>query len=226
MSEPAFGDGTKRIVLINPNTSERTTAMMVAIARSYLPAGFAIEGLTAKSGVPMIVDPEQLAASVTGVVAMGLSVSDTADGIIVGAFGDPGLEQLKEGLTIPVTGICEASMREASAGGRRFAIATVTPHLVESFAEKAAYLGLSGLYAGTRLTEGDPIALAADPERLHAALLGVVRQCFDMDGARAVIIGGGPLGQAAMRLQQELSAPVIAPIRSAVARLVEEIERL
>lgn len=226
MPEPPSEVATRKIVLINPNTSARTTAMMAGIARTYLPAGFAVEALTAETGVAMIVNPQELAASVRGVVTMGLSAAASADGIIVGAFGDPGLEQLRQNLVIPVTGLCEASMLDASIGARRFAIATVTPLLVESFAEKARNLGLSHLYAGTRLTEGDPIALAQDPERLHAALLDATRKCFEEDGAEAVIIGGGPLGQAAMRLQQELSAPVIAPIRSAVIRLLGEIAEI
>jgi len=45
-----------------------------------------------------------------------------------------------------------------------------------------------------------------------------VRACL-ADGAQAVIIGGGPLGQAAVRLAQRFDVPIIAPISAAMRRL-------
>jgi Asp/Glu/hydantoin racemase len=45
-------------------------------------------------------------------------------------------------------------------------------------------------------------------------------RCFDDDGADAVIIGGGPLGQAAEQLAGTLQRPLIAPIPAAARRLV------
>jgi allantoin racemase len=211
------------IILINPNTSEATTAMMTDIAGKYLPKGVTLEGLTALKGVPMILDDEQLGKSTDGVVEMGLSRAGKADGIIISAFGDPGLERLREISDIPVVGICEASMLEANLGGRRFGIATVTPHLVDNFAQKADVLGVSRYFTGTRLTIGDPLTLASDPERLYASLAIAVRECFENDGAEAVIIGGGPLGQVAEDLQNLFSAPIIAPIRSAVELLLSRL---
>jgi Asp/Glu/hydantoin racemase len=114
-------------------------------------------------------------------------------------------------------------MLEASSGGRRFGIATVTPDLVASFARKADQLDVAHLFTGTRLTDGDPVQLASDPEKLQTALERAARQCLENDGADAVIIGGGPLGQAAEELQNRLAAPVIAPIRSAVELLTRRI---
>lgn len=213
----------KRIGLINPNTSPVTTAMMTEIARTYLPCGFAIEGCTAEHGVPMILNDAELAAADDGVVKMGLDLAGRSDGLIVCAFGDPGLERLAAVSGLPCVGICQASMLEASAGGRRFGIATVTPDLVGSFAAKVQTFGLTSLFTGTRLTRGDPRLLASDPEALHVALEIAARECFDQDGAEVVIIGGGPLGQAADDLQRSLSAPIIAPIRSAVELLIRTI---
>ncbi|WP_160003644.1 aspartate/glutamate racemase family protein [Rhizobium sp. 18055] len=214
----------KHIVVINPNTSETTTAMMTDLVRQSLPAGMSAEGATAAVGVPMILNSTELAKSADGVVQMGLAAAAKADGIIVSAFGDPGLEQLRALIGIPVVGICEASLLEAASGGRRFGIATVTPDLVESFAAKAMGLGLGHLFTGTRLTSGDPMLLANDPDRLQASLAIAVKECLELDGAQAVIIGGGPLGRAAADLQQQLSSPVIAPIESALTLLLRQID--
>jgi Asp/Glu/hydantoin racemase len=214
----------KHIFVINPNTSEATTMMMTDLVRRSLPADIAAQGLTAEAGVPMILTVTELAASAAGVLQMGATAAAKADGIIVSAFGDPGLERLREMVDIPVVGICEASMLEATSAGRRFGIATVTPDLVESFAAKAVGLGLEALFTGTRLTSGDPVVLANDPERLQAALAIAIRECLDLDGAEAVIIGGGPLARAAADLQRQLSIPVIAPIESAVKLLIRRMD--
>ncbi|QCL97896.1 aspartate/glutamate racemase family protein [Agrobacterium tumefaciens] len=214
----------KRIGLINPNTSQATTAMMINIARGYVPEGTVIEGRTAAHGVPMILNDVELAAAADSVVETGCELARRNNGLIVCAFGDPGLERLAVASGVPTVGICQASMMEAAAGDRRFGIATVTPDLVGCFAAKAQTLGVASLFTGTRLTRGDPRHLASDPVALQTALEIAVRECFEQDGADVVIIGGGPLGQAADNLQRILSVPIIAPIRSAVELLIRTME--
>jgi allantoin racemase len=214
----------KRILLINPNSSGATTAMMVAIARSCVPDDVVVTGATATRGPPMITTPAALAAAADEVVEIGVREGGGVSGIIVGAFGDPGLEALKRIVAIPAVGICGAAMIEAAAGDRRFGVATVTPDLAEPITERARDLGLLHLFTGIRLTAGDPVALTADPARLQASLAEAVAKCFDHDHAEAVIIGGGPLGQAAIALAQSFKQPVIAPIPSAVRRLMAVLE--
>lgn len=209
----------KNILLINPNSSESTTAMMVKIARDELPADWHVEGLTARRGPSMIVTPTELKAAAAEVEGVWLGAGRDWAGVIVSAFGDPGIERVRASCDVPVTGIAEASMLEAGQGGRRFGIATVTPHLVDAIEALAEHAGVLHLYTGIRLTDGDPRRLAADPKALEDALARAVEQCI-YDGAEAVIIGGGPLGQAAIGLASRFTVPVIAPIPSAVRRLV------
>ena len=203
------------LLLINPNSSQATTRMMLAIAQAEAGGRAEIRGATARFGPSMIVTPDALTASAAEVVALGLEADD--DGIIVSAFGDPGLDELRRRAAVPVVGICEAAMLEAAAGGRRFGVATTTPDLVAAIDAKAAAFG--PLYSGVRLTSGDPFALVADPEALTEALAEATAACF-VDGAEAVIIGGGPLGQAAVTLEKRFAKPVIGPISAAVRRLL------
>jgi allantoin racemase len=213
------------ILLINPNTSETTTAMMVRIAASEVPADFRVQGCTARRGPPMIVNEAELNAAGLEVEQSWLASGTTWDGVIVSAFGDPGIDLVRATSKVPVVGICEASMLEAAQNGRRFGVATVTPELVRAIDSRAHELGLGKLYTGIRLTEGDPRGLAADPGALEEALAGAVLKCIEEDGAQAVIIGGGPLGQAALALAGRFGGvPVIAPIPSAVRRLLAQID--
>jgi allantoin racemase len=209
-----------RILLINPNSSDATTAMMVGIAQGVVPETISVVGATATRSPPMIVTAEALAAAADEVVEIGMRQSGAMSGVIVGAFGDPGLASLQQQLPIPVVGICEASMLEAAADGRRFGVATTTPELVAAIGQRARDYRLEHLFTGIRLTAGDPVALTTDPARLRDALAAAVARCFDDDGADTVIIGGGPLGQAAEYLAKTLRRKVIAPIPAAARRLM------
>jgi allantoin racemase len=212
------------ILLINPNMSEVTTAEMVAIANAAAPQGTEVSGATARRGPKMILKAEELRAAVPEVIDIGLAAASDIDGIIIGAFGDPGVAQLRRQVSVPVVGIAEASMQEAALGGRRFGIATTTPALVEVIAAYAGRLGLADLYAGIRLTEGNPLALVANPPLLVDALAEAARHSIECDGAEAVVIGGGPLGQAAMAVAARFATPIIAPVPAAMRRLMSMLD--
>lgn len=214
-----------RILLINPNASARTTAMMVDIARSCAPAPWTVEGLTAGTGVDMIVDEPAMEVAARDVERAWATVDGRWDGVVVAAFGDPGLPAVRSCSGVPAVGICEASLQLAGQDGRRFGIATVTPALAALLRERVSALGLSAMYTGIRLTPGEPRALAAQPERLEAELALAVQRCIEIDGAQAVVIGGGPLGAAAAALEHRWNVPVIAPIPVAMARLEEQLVR-
>ena len=212
------------ILLLNPNTSVGTTSMMVGIAQACAPAGMAVVGATVESGVPMITTEADLETAAHEVVECWRRGFTDPVGVIVGAFGDPGLDPLRAMSTVPCVGLCEAAMLEASAEGRRFGVATVTPGLVSSINRRAATLRIDDLYAGIRLTPGDPQELVSRPEELIESLAKAVEQSIALDGAQAVIIGGGPLGQAALALTGRFSVPVIAPVPAAMRQLLRLIQ--
>ena len=96
---------------------------------------------------------------------------------------------------------------------------------MDVIAARVRELGVADLYTGIRLTQGDPLTLVADPPGLVEALAEAVRQSISCDGAQAVIIGGGPLGRAAIALASRFTTPIIAPIPAAVRRLLRAIAR-
>lgn len=198
--------------------------MMVAIAQAVAGDGFDVTGATATRAPPMIVLPAALAAAAAEVVEMALANQAGCDGMIVAAFGDPGLAGIRAHTKTLTVGIAEAAMLEAAEGGRRFGVATTTAALTAQIDARVNDLGLTAQYSGTRVTEGDPSLLTADPERLRASLAQVVQTLISRDGADAVIIGGGPLAQAAAVLQPIFSIPIVAPIPAAVRRIVRTIK--
>jgi Asp/Glu/hydantoin racemase len=215
------------ILLINPNTSQSTTKMMVDIARTALADGLEIRGVTMARGVPMIVDEADLRAAADAVGAMDLPGAGPqragVRAVIVAAFGDPGADALRRRLAVPVVGIGEAAMREAAQHGRRFGIATTTPFLASSIEANVLRHGLGCSFTGVRFTGGDPRMLGLDPAALEAALEEAVWACVEADGAQAVVIGGGPLGQAAQALSTRFAIPVIGPVPAACRSLLRAL---
>lgn len=205
-----------RLVIINPNTTVATTVSMVEIARRAAPQ-VEIQGLTAPFGVPLITNETALEEASRAVLALRAdSAVQGADGIIVAAFGDPGLIELREHIGAPVTGIAEAGMAEAAAGGRRFAVVTTTPELVAAISRRAERYGHGKAFAGTWLTSGDPSEVTNDPARLVDALGEACRRAKVEGGVDAILIGGGPLAKAARALAGSLDLPIMEPVPAAV----------
>lgn len=199
-----------RLALINPNTDVAVTMMMCDIAARCGKAE--ITGFTAPFGAPLITDEAALSIAAEAVRCLA-SRLEGYDGVIVAAFGDPGLAELRARLSIPVTGIAEAAMRAAAKGGRRFAVATTTQDLRASItAAGEAY----GNFAGVWITPGDPADLTADRARLFPALRAACEAAITEGDARAIIIGGGPLAEAAEVLRSGIGVPLIAPVPEAV----------
>ncbi|MFP2768938.1 aspartate/glutamate racemase family protein [Oceanisphaera sp. KMM 10153] len=217
------------IVLINPNSNTEATASMAELAQREIGAQARLKGLTNTVAPALLTTPQDMREAAAGVVALGVEAAADARvaALIVSAFSDPGLEALRDRVQIPVFGIGEAVFHEAARDGRAFGIVTVTPdeQLIASFERKAAELGYAEQYRGTRVTPGDPSELVAAPDRLDAALAVAVRASIEQDSAQAVIMGGGPLSAAAIRLQPQFGVPLLVAVNAAARAAVNAIDQ-
>jgi Asp/Glu/hydantoin racemase len=216
----------KIIVLINPNSNADTTRSMTEIAATAT-GGITVEGKSNEGVPPLLTTPQDLVDALPGVVRIGVEAAkdDRVGAIVIAAFGDPGLAELRAEIDKPVFGIREQAFREAAEGGRPFGIATTTPDpgLAEAFRQTAVALGYAEQFRGTRATPGDPNALMAkSADELDAALAEAVRASIG-DGAEAVIIGGGPLTASALRLQPQFDIPLVIPVIAAAEAAAREV---
>jgi allantoin racemase len=195
--------------------------MMVDIARAVAPIGLTVSGLTARRGAAMIVDPQSMAIAALAVGELAPEL--TADGIIVSAFGDPGVNKLRQTMHVPVIGIGEAAIRAAFREGRRFSIVTTTPELEASIRGRVAEFGCTAGLASIRTTTEDPERLANDASRLEHVLQALVAECVSEDGAETIAIGGGPLARAARAIASRTGVAIIEPVPAAVAWMAEQL---
>ena len=213
-----------RITLVNPNTNRSTTQQMLALAQQAAGSHATVDALTAGFGVPLICDEVALAVAADAILALlPTLVQSRPNGVIIAAFGDPGRDRLSGLLACPVIGIAQAAMTEAAIGGRRFCVVTTTPDLVSAIIRTARGYGLGRECIGVRLTPGDPAELMADAAALEQALLVACEAAVQENGAKAIVIGGGPLAVAARALAGRLPVPVIEPVPAAVRRVLAEL---
>ncbi len=197
----------KPVLIINPNGSQQTTQDMVGITSQYLPK---VIGWTNNNGPKMIVDQEQLNAAADQITE---AVFPEASALIVAAFGDPGAKSLARRMDVPVIGIGAAAAREASSGKASFAVVTTTPRLAPSINKLMQAEG-GETYLGCYTTKDDPLFLASNSNALDHALMTsceIARKA----GAERVIIGGGPLAEAAVRISSHVKVSLIQPLVAA-----------
>ncbi|QTF92076.1 aspartate/glutamate racemase family protein [Halomonas sp. BM-2019] len=218
----------KTIALINPNSNTESTRSMADLARLETRGVAEVVERTNRDAPPLLTTPQDMIDAAPGVVALGVEAArdNNVAAIIVSAFSDPGLEELRESVDIPVFGIGEEVFHEAARDNREFGIVTVTPDeaLIDSFRQKAASLGYEQLYRGVRVTPGDPTELVQSPDKLDAALAEAVKESVEEDGAQAVIMGGGPLSASALRLQPQFDVPLVVAVKAAARAAVEAIQ--
>ncbi|MDM9624680.1 aspartate/glutamate racemase family protein [Rhizobium sp. S152] len=211
-----------RLLLLNPNTSSATTDMMVRIARQSADANVDIAGLTAAVGPSLITNETELAIAADGIrLSVAALGEPKPDGIIIAAFGDPGLAAARAIAGCDVVGIAEAAMREAALNARPFSVVTTTPHLASAIRKRAEHYGHGDSLLSVRITEGDVFRTMADARGLLDALEATARRAIDEDGAQAIVVGGGPLADAARDLSERIGIPVIEPIPAAL-RLITQ----
>lgn len=207
-----------RIALLNPNTNRQSTKLMMDSALLAIPAGVSIEGRTVTTGQDFIDAPSALEAAARAVEACGQSLADEGfDAVIVAGFGDPGVSALRERLSIPITGLGEAGLAEAARGGLRYAIVTVTPDLHDSLIAAAHAAAPAAQLAGIRYTQGPLGRVMQSSESLAHALLQACQDAMELDGAQSIVIGGGPLAQAARAIAARLHIRVVDPVSAAVS---------
>jgi len=136
------------------------------------------------------------------------------DGLIVGCYGDPGVEAMREMLTIPVVGPGEASMHVASMLGYQFSIITILKNVINPLKIMARKLGFEDRLTSVRVINRPVLSLGENVELTKSLLLKEGREAVERDGADTLILGC--MSEAFLGLseylQQELDVPVVNPV--------------
>ena len=205
-----------KLLLINPNISQSVSDLIEAEARRAAAPGTEIRVLTAPFGVAYI---ETRFESLIGAYATATLAAEHAeqhDALIVAAFGDPGIDGLRELLDIPVVGLTEAALMSACLLGKRFSIVAISRRITAWYRECVQANGLIDRLASIRCLDR-PLQDIGRVQEDHAqALQALCQSAIDDDGADVIVIAGAPLAGLARAIKQRIPVPVVDGVSSAV----------
>lgn len=210
---------TTRLLIANPNTSAHITEMMLAPARRLAGAKAEVIGATAPFGSPALETEQDLRTAKDAVLAMLWGNRD-CDGVLIAAFGDPGLALLRSSSRFPIEGLGEAGLLAAGANGRRFAIVTLGPAMRGSILAKVESLRLTEQLSGLDFLDCSVLDLANDPQRYREDILRHVDRAAEQDGAEAVLLAGAPFSGLAQDIAANTSIPVYDGLSAGMERLL------
>lgn len=213
-----------RLLIINPNTTTAVTDKVVAAAQQVIP-GVDIVGCTGRFGAAYISSRASFAVAGHAALDCLAEHGPSADAVLLACFGDPGLDALREVSPVPVIGLVEAACREASEGGRRYAIVTGgerwSPMLREMIRMRGLEEGLVAIH--TVAPTGGQIA--EDPDGALDLLASSCSYCAHRYGADAVILGGAGLLGLAARIKPRVAAQTNALVLCSVEAGLREAAR-
>lgn len=141
---------------------------------------------------------------------------DGVDAVISDCMGDPGVEEAREKVSIPVIGPAETSMHVAAMLGHRFSVITVLDRLAPGFQQRALSTGTLGQLASVR-SVNIPVLELDDHARLLKALVRESVKAVRADGAHVIIFGCTGMAGLARDVEEGLKkdgindVPVIDP---------------
>jgi len=205
-----------KILLLNPNTTESVTDLMVAAGREAAGAGTELVPATATRGVPYIATRAE--AQIGGAIALEMLAErhHEVDAAIIAAFGDPGLFGARELFDIPVIGMAEAAMLTACMLGRRFAIVTFARALGPWFRECVEMHRIQERCAGVRMLDEGFASISEVQEEKEALLVDLANRAVREDEADVIILAGAPLSGLARKVRDRIPVPVVDQVAAAV----------
>jgi allantoin racemase len=214
----------RKLLIVNPNTNAILTGWIATEARRVADNKWSVVAVNADSGLAAIQAPSDIAKAGTTVVAAIMSHPD-ADGAIVSAFGDPGLDEARASCLVPTVGLGESGLLEAAENGRRFAIVTVGTELEATIRQKVADLGLNGQLAAIRFLPFSIPELIEGRAAKIAVIAAEVKACLECHKANAVLLGGAPFAGMGLSLTRLTRGIVLDGVEASVKR-VERLTRI
>jgi allantoin racemase len=139
--------------------------------------------------------------------------------IIIGCYSDPGLDALRELLTIPVIGPGAAALHLAAQLGTRIGVLTPSGRGYGRFAARMRLLGLAPLLAAVRGIGLTVVDLATQKPGAIDKAAHAARAAVDEDGADVLVLGCMSMaflpGVSEM-LAEQTGVPVVNPVIAAL----------
>jgi len=205
-----------RILLLNPNTSESITQLMMRTATSFAAPTTEVVPMTATRGVPYIATRAE--AQIGGAVALEMlaDMHEPIDAAIIAAFGDPGLQGARELFDFPIVGLAEAALLTACMLGGRFAVVSFAQALEPWYRECVDMHGLTSRCAGFVMLNEPFVSISDVQGEKEEQLVSLANQAIARLAPDSIILAGAPLTGLAAKVASRIPVPVIDQVAAAV----------
>ncbi|WP_431281400.1 aspartate/glutamate racemase family protein [Humitalea sp. 24SJ18S-53] len=205
----------KRILVVNPNSSQHITDALSASVQPHRDGGIAVDCVTLAEGPPGISSHTHKAFVVGPMQALVLREAPDTAAYVIACFGDPGLMAVREVTDRPVFGMGEASFYTAMALADRFGVISTTEGSRPRLARYVRELGLADRFAGS-VAAGIPVVELANDPTATLDRLTEAGEALKALGAQVVITGCAGMAAYRQALSARLGMPVVEPAHAAV----------
>jgi allantoin racemase len=208
----------RSLLIVNPNTHAAVTRWLRDEAARVAPQGTEIIAISAESGLAALQTPEEVEIVGRAVVRAIEAEAQRRQlaGVVIGAFGDPGLAAARALTPTRVVGLGEAGIRAAAKGERRFSIVTLGAAMREPILAKAAALGVGANLAECRVLPFSIPEMIADREGSRALIMEAVCRCQ----GDVVLLGGAPFAGMARDMARETGKVVLDGVEACVGAIM------
>ena len=207
-------------VMGNSKLGKEEMERRCAILNQYAFPGTTVDVWDAEEGPASIESLTEEFEAIPGAVRQAVKAEQEGyDGILLGCYADPGIQAMREMLTIPVVGPFETSVAAALTTGYRFSIVTATGAMISMLEEEVSAKGiLDRRLASVRAVDMNILDFGDEQEELYRRLLEQGRLCVEQDRADTLILGCISLAFAGAdkMLEKELGVPCVNPILTAL----------
>ena len=211
-----------KLLLANPNATERVTRACADLARAIALPGTEIVEWTNRRGPAVIDSYDTDAAAARALVAGLAALAPLPDAVVLAGFGDYGTRAVKEALTVPVVALPEAALTYALTLCPQFTIVTTSSRMIPYTNDLVERLGFAARCRAVRAVELPPIA-AGEP-RAEDVIPKIV-DVATSTGAELIVLGGSRLSPYAAALRASIALTVIEPVACGVT-LAESLVRI
>jgi allantoin racemase len=203
-----------KLLVLNPNSSDTVTGVIMESARRGASAGTELVGVTTKGGTRNI--DSAFGDYLSGAFAIRTCLESVAlhapDAVVLAGFGRVGIDALKEALTIPVVSIAESSMAMACLLGHRFTTLTMLQQFIPYQQDLVRFYGFEAKCASVRAINVNVEECVTNRAQTMHELTAQIRTIVADDRAEVVILACAGLCGYDEELSRLAGIPVLDPV--------------
>ena len=199
-----------RLLLVNPNTTASMTAAIEATARAVASASTEVAAVNPVDGPASIENDEDEHRCVPGLleeVHRAAAGEHPPDAYVIACFGDPGLDEVRAAVDVPVLGIAQAAMHAAALAAGPFSVVTSMSATVPR-AWELAKTHTPNQCLGVYACDIPVLQIDSDPTTVDP-IGDLCADALARDGSRAIVLGCAAMAKFAGPLTARLGVPVV-----------------